>query len=71
MEGRTMSTNLEKLTQAGIVGVPHAIGPEDHSLLESLTDAEVDTLIAVKAKLNPPSSEALGGPPKPTSTASF
>jgi hypothetical protein len=70
-----MSKNLEKLTQAGIVGTPHTISPEDQPLLESLTDDEVNTLIAVKAKLNPhhgrTTPAAAGDPPQPVSTVSF
>ena len=46
-----MSTNMEKLKRAGIVGQPHTIAPEHEEAVESLTEQEVDTLIAVKAKL--------------------
>ena len=68
-----MSTNLEKLTHAGIVGTPHTISHEDKHLLESLTEHEVNTLIAIKAKLNPPHGglrETPGGP-QPVGTVSF
>ncbi len=68
-----MSTNLEKLTQAGIVGSSHTITPEDHPLLESLTDDEVNTLIAIKAKLNPPAAAegSKHAPPAAVGTVSF
>jgi Na+-translocating ferredoxin:NAD+ oxidoreductase RnfC subunit len=66
-----VSTNLEKLTQAGIVGTSHAITPEDHPLVESLTDDEVNTLIAIKAKLNPTPTAADASGPQPVGTVSF
>lgn len=47
-----MSTKLEKLKQAGIVGAPHAITADDEAAVNNLSDDEVNALIAVKAKLD-------------------
>ena len=52
-----MSTNLEKLHQAGIVGVPHVITPDDEDAINSLSDAEVNALISAKSKLSAPFGE--------------
>lgn len=53
-----MSTKLEKLKQAGIVGAPHAITADDESVVNNLTDDEVNALISVKAKLDQKSGSA-------------
>jgi hypothetical protein len=69
-----LSTNFEKLHQAGIVGVPHAITADDEDAINSLSDSEVDALISVKSKLSAPSAEsvsAAAGPPRPVGTMSF
>ncbi len=68
-----MSTNLEKLHQAGIVGVPHVITPDDEDAINSLSDAEVNALISAKSKLSAPSASATSavGAPHPVGTVSF
>jgi hypothetical protein len=67
-----MSNNLEALTKAGIIGTSFAITPEDQPLLENLTAEEVNTLIAIKAKLNPSGSlDAASAGPTITNTVSF
>jgi hypothetical protein len=67
-----MSTNLEKLSQAGIVGTPHTISPDDESSINQLSDSEVEALIAIKVKLSGNSGNLnASSAPKPTNTISF
>lgn len=68
-----MATNMEKLTQAGIVGTPHTISDDDQQAIESLSDSEVDTLISVKNKLASPapSDTQLTASLAPSNTVSF
>lgn len=66
-----MSTNVEKLTQAGILGTPHTISSDDHASIESLSDSEVNTLIGVKAKLSGGSTDSDQRPPVLSNTVSF
>lgn len=44
-------TNLERLEQAGIARRVHGLNERDEALIESLTPAEVDSLIAIAQKL--------------------
>jgi hypothetical protein len=43
-------SNVEKLVTAGVV-THESLSPDDKKFLESLTGAEVDTLIAIKGKI--------------------
>ena len=66
------SINLDKLKKAGIVGQDHRISIEDGHLIGTLTEHEVNTLIAVKAKLNPPGEDPQKHhSPSPVGTVSF
>ncbi len=44
-------TNVERLTQAGLVQTHHPLTEEETASVNALTTAEVDALISVKAKL--------------------
>ena len=44
-------TQVEKLQNGGVIATPHQISDEDAAAINSLSDHEVDTLIAVKNKL--------------------
>ena len=43
--------NVEKLTKAGIITPGAALKPDDHNLIEKLTEQEVAALISIKGKL--------------------
>jgi hypothetical protein len=55
-------TNLQRLTQAEIIRAGHDFSPEDQQIIESLTTAEVDALIAIKNKLGQDFLEEHGSP---------
>jgi len=44
-------TNLEQLQQAGLVKAHHPLTPEEIESVNALSQAEVDALISVRAKL--------------------
>jgi hypothetical protein len=53
-EGQPMEesmTNRQRLEQAGMIPVNYEMTPEDEAIIASLTESEVDSLIALKARL--------------------
>ena len=46
-------SNMATLTQAGIIGPTAKLSPADQQIIESLTAAEVQALISIRAKLTP------------------
>jgi hypothetical protein len=44
-------TNVEQLQQAGLIQTHNPLTPEEEATVNSLSSAEVDALISVKAKL--------------------
>jgi hypothetical protein len=56
-------SNIATLTQAGIIGPTAKLSPADQQVIDSLTDAEVQALISIRAKLTPEFvSNHLSGP---------
>jgi hypothetical protein len=46
-----INNNIDRLKDAGILSADAVLSPEDQATLESLTTAEVDSIIAIKDKL--------------------
>jgi hypothetical protein len=44
-------TNIERLQQAGLIEVNHALTPDEVNSVNQLSSAEVDALISVRSKL--------------------
>jgi hypothetical protein len=44
-------TNIERLQQAGLIDVNHALTPDEINSVNQLSSAEVDALISVRSKL--------------------
>lgn len=44
-------TNLERLQQAGMIEVNHPLTPDEVNGVNQLSSAEIDALIAIRAKL--------------------
>ena len=55
-------TNIQRLTQAEIIRDGYTFSLEDQQVIESLTTAEVDSLIAIKNKLGKNFLEQHGSP---------
>lgn len=51
MASTEQPTNLQKLMQAEIINPHYAFSDLDKELIETLSTAEVDSLIAIKTKL--------------------
>jgi hypothetical protein len=45
------ATNLQRLQEAGIINPDHQFSDPDKAIIENLSSAEVDSLIAIAAKL--------------------
>ena len=53
MENQSQSaTNLQRLQQAGIINPDYQFPDEDKAIIENLSSAEVDSLIAIGGKLS-------------------